>query len=87
VSKRKEKLRYWLEQELPAWFGERLLPIDAAVADTWGRLQATAERALPAVDSLLAATALHHHLRLVTRNKADFEIEGLQIVNPWLAGG
>lgn len=33
-GKRKEKLRYWLEQELPAWFGERLLPIDAAVADT-----------------------------------------------------
>jgi hypothetical protein len=87
VSKRKEKLRYWLEQELPAWFGERLLPIDAAVADTWGRLQATAERTLPAVDSLLAATAFHHHLRLVTRNTADFEIEGLHTVNPWVAGG
>jgi len=87
ASKRKEKLRYWLEHELPEWFGDRLLPVDAAVADAWGRLQATAERTLPAIDSLLAATALHHHLRLVTRNSADFEIKGLETVNPWIGGG
>lgn len=84
AGKRKEKLRYWLEQELPAWFGERLLPIDAGVADTWGRLQAKAERTLPAVDSLLAATAIHYHLRLVTRNTTDFDVTGLETINPWL---
>ncbi len=82
-GKRKERLRHWLEHELPAWFGDRLLPIDAAVADTWGRLQAAADRTLPAVDSLLAATALHHHLRLVTRNTADFDVAGLETINPW----
>jgi toxin FitB len=86
-GKRKEKLRYWLEQELPGWFGARLLPIDAAVADTWGRLQASAERTLPAVDSLLAATALHHHLRLVTRNTMDFKVAGLETINPWSGEG
>lgn len=85
VGKRKERLRSWLEHELPAWFGERLLPVDAAVADTWGRLQATTERTLPAVDSLLAATALHHHLRLVTRNTTDFDVAGLETVDPWSA--
>ena len=87
AGKRKEKLRYWLEQELPAWFQERLLPIDAAVADTWGRLQASAERTLPAVDTLLAATALHHHLRLVTRNTTDFDVPGLETINPWSGEG
>ena len=80
---RKEKLRHWLEQDLAVWFGDRLLPIDSAVADLWGRMQAAADRTLPAIDSLLAATALRHQLRLVTRNIEDFEIEGLETVNPW----
>lgn len=87
AGKRKEKLRYWLEQVLPAWFGERLLPIDAEVADTWGSLQANAERTFPAIDSLIAATALHHHLRLVTRNTMDFDVAGLETINPWSADG
>jgi predicted nucleic acid-binding protein len=40
-------------------------------------------RPLPAVDSLLAATALHHDLRLVTRNERDYAYPGLTVVNPW----
>lgn len=87
AGKRRERLRYWLEHELPEWFGNRLLPVDAAVADAWGRLQATAERTLPAIDSLLAATAVHHHLRLVTRNTSDFQVEGVETVNPWAKNG
>jgi toxin FitB len=80
---RRERLRVWLEQELPAWFDERLLPITKDVADRWGRLAAEAGRSLPAVDGLLAATALHHGLRLVTRNVRDFKLPGLEVVNPW----
>ncbi len=79
----KERLRLWLEQELPAWFGERLLTVNAAVADRWGRLLSTAGRPVPAIDSLLAATALHHGLRLVTRNVDDFRFPGLDVLNPW----
>ncbi len=81
---RREKLRLWLENDLPDWFGNRLLAVDAAVADRWGRLLAEAARPLPAVDSLLAATALHHDLRLVTRNGKDSEFPGLVVVNPWI---
>jgi predicted nucleic acid-binding protein len=80
---KRERLRAWLENDLQAWFGKRLLPIDAAVADRWGRLLASASRTLPAVDALLAATALCHDLRLVTRNVADFDIPGLEVLNPW----
>ena len=82
-ASRRERLRLWLEVDLPAWFGDQLLPVDAAVADRWGRLLAEAARPLPAVDSLLAATALHHDLRLVTRNERDFVYPGLDVVNPW----
>lgn len=35
-------------------------------------------------DSVIAATALVHHLPLVTRNEADFNhIPGLEIINPF----
>jgi predicted nucleic acid-binding protein len=80
---RREKLRVWLEHDLRDWFGARILPVDAAVADRWGRLLAEAGRPLPSIDSLLAATALHHELRLVSRNARDFAHPGLVVVNPW----
>ncbi len=82
-SVRKEKLRIWLEVELIEWFDKRILTIDAAIADRWGRLQAEMERTIPAIDSLIAATALHYDLRLVTRNKRDFNYPNLQIISPW----
>ena len=80
---RREKLRLWLEHDLRAWFGLRILPIGPEVADHWGRLLAQAGRTVPAIDSLLAATALHHDLRMVTRNTRDFDYAGLEVINPW----
>lgn len=81
--KRREKLRLWLEHDLVEWFGGRVLAVDAPVADRWGRLLADEGRPLPTIDSLLAATALHHELRLVTRNTKDFNMQGLDVINPW----
>ncbi|MBE2243379.1 MAG: type II toxin-antitoxin system VapC family toxin [Burkholderiaceae bacterium] len=75
----------WLEVELPNYFLGRLLGIDAAVADRWGRLQASAGRTLPVIDGLLAATALQHDLALATRNTRDFDGLGLRLVDPWQA--
>lgn len=80
---RRERLRVWLEEELPGWFEDRLLPVDASVADRWGRLVAQARRPVPAIDSLLAATALVHGLRLVTRNVEGFAFADLEVLNPW----
>lgn len=85
AGRRRERLRVWLEQELPTWFEDRLLPVTAAVADRWGRLLSEAGRPVPAIDSLLAATALTHGLRLVTRNTKDFSFPNLELVNPWEA--
>ena len=81
--KRREKLRLWLDHELSGWFDGRVLRIDLAVADRWGRLLAEIGRPVPTIDSLLAATALHHDLRLVTRNAKDFYYPGLEVINPW----
>ena len=82
---RKRRLLDWLEVELPAYFAGRILPVDATVADRWGRLLAQAGRPVPAIDSLLAATALVHGLTLVTRNLRDFPHPELLVLDPWTA--
>jgi predicted nucleic acid-binding protein len=82
-SKRKLALRDWLEVDLPAFFTGRILPIDEAVVDRWGRLLARIKRTAPAIDSLIAATALQHALTLVTRNESDFKFPEVDVINPW----
>ena len=83
-GRRRARLTAWLETELPAWAGDRILPVDADVADMWGSLLART-RSIPAVDSLIAATALCHRLTVVTRNEADFAATGVALLNPWKA--
>lgn len=73
----------WLETQLPAWFAGRVLDVDGETADRWGRLLAKAGRTLPAIDSLLAATAQRHGLQVVTRNTADFRGVDVPVINPW----
>ena len=80
---RRASLLDWLETDLPAYFTGRILPIDVHVADRWGRILAVAGRPLPAIDSLIGATAAHHGLSLVTRNVRDFAGFGLDVINPW----
>jgi len=80
---RKRYLLDWLEVELPAYFAGRVLSVDATVAKRRGRLLAQAGRPLPAIDSLIAATALTHGLTLVTRNVKDFSHPELTVIDPW----
>lgn len=52
----------------------------------WAELLATLRasgRAMPIKDSLIAATALVHDLVVVTRNRADFEKAGIEIIDPF----
>ena len=68
---------------LTSFFTGRILTIDADVANIWGRLIANHARPLPAIDSLLGATAAKHGLSMVTRNARDFEGLGIEVINPW----
>ncbi len=70
----------WLAR-LEHGYGERVLPIDRAIADVWGRLDAAF--GLPAIDGLLAATARVHGFVLVTRNTRDVRRAGIEVLNPF----
>ena len=83
-GKKKHELSIWLYTELPQWFNRRILNLDTDVLTEWGKLRAKAERTLPAVDSLIAASAIVNHMFLVTRNTKDFDgIDGINMINPW----
>ena len=75
-------LRQWLaERVLPAFAG-RVLPVDTAVAQRSAKLHVPNPR--PIRDCLIAATALVHGMKVVTRNVADFEMTGVGLINPWV---
>ena len=64
-------------------FSDRIVAIDMEIAATWGRI--SAERLIPVIDGLLAATALVHGMTLVSRNVRDFSNTGVTVLNPWEA--
>lgn len=70
----------WLAR-LKSEFHDRTVPITPEIAEEWGRLNA--QRPLPVVDGLLAATACNLGWALVTRNAKDFEGTPVKVVNPF----
>ena len=85
AGRRRSRLEQWLRHELPLRFESRILPVDAQVAEAWGKTVSrseTAGRPIGAMDAFLAATAETHHLTLVTRNVSDFSLL-LAVLSPW----
>jgi toxin FitB len=86
-GKRRTRLETWLATDLQARFAGRIVPIDVPIADRWGLMAAEAKRtgkALSVIDGLLAATALHHNLTVVSRNGRDFMNTQVHVLNPWV---
>jgi len=80
------QLQNWLELDILPMLSGRILPIDEAVALQWGRWMGEfmkRGRPLPALDAMLAATAIVHDLTLVTRNMEDLETLPVKLHNPW----
>jgi toxin FitB len=80
------RLRSWADREMPARFAGRILAFDEHVARSWGAITAVLPKGVNVanMDSLIAATAVHHRLVLVTRNVADMRnFSDLAIENPW----
>ena len=74
-------LRTWIDEHVVPAFEGRVLAVDTDVAQRCANLHVPDRR--PERDALIAATALVHRLKLVTRNVADFEPMGVDLINPW----
>ncbi len=86
LQRKKVTLREWVYKDLYQRFDKRMIPISIKIAGIWGEIQGKAEQegeTMPAIDSLIAATAIAHELTVVTRNTDDMEKSGVSIHNPW----
>lgn len=85
AGKRKTALRSWLTGLCKRMDG-RILSFNTSTAHVWGQLVAAWDKtgtAVPSLDSQLAATAHRHNLTMVTRNVADFQNTGVNLINPF----
>lgn len=79
------ELRRWMDEIVLPEFNGRILPFDMATASRAGLLPTADKR--PSADAMIAATALEHGLKLVTRNVAHFIPLGVECIDPWRFAG
>ena len=86
ASERRRRLDEWLRNDLALRFEGRIIGVDGAIADEWGRVIARREargHPMGAMDALIAATAKVHDLTVVTRNATTFQGSVKSVLNPW----
>ena len=85
-SRRKNELIAWLNDVLVNRFDRRIVNNDVPSMFLWGSLTVRMEsigKPMSVMDSLIAASALHQNMIIVTRNVTHFQSCGVQVVNPW----
>ena len=85
-ANRRAELGGWLTNKIRPMFDQRVLPITEDVMLKWRLLVEEGRKirhTFSQPDLIIAATALHHGLTLVSRNTSDFEKTRVPIVDPW----
>jgi len=83
---RRDELNDWITHEIRPMFERRVLPITEDVMLRWRILVHEGRKTghtYSQPDLIIAATALHHGLTLVTRDRGDFEKARVPVLNPW----
>jgi predicted nucleic acid-binding protein len=86
TESKKVSIAKWLEEAVIERFSGRILPVSTEIALKWGELLADSEKkgkVVPAIDGLIAATAMCHALIVATRNVKDFSATKVSLFNPW----
>jgi predicted nucleic acid-binding protein len=84
---RRAELTDWLSHKVRPMFEQRVLPVTEDIMLKWRVLVEEGRKSrhtFSQPDLIIAATALHHGLTLVTRDTGDYEKARVQIRNPWL---
>ena len=89
AGRRRQELGQSWHELMANLFGGQALPFSGEAARWYGELVSRRERLarpIATADAVIAATTLAHGAQLATRNTADFEAIGLELINPWNAG-
>jgi len=84
-GRKRTALEHWF-MRLQEEYSDRILPVTVDIARAWGELTAQVRRSggmLFPADGLIAASALRHGMRVMTRNTRGFEASGVPLIDPW----
>ena len=83
---RRSELSDWLTHKVRPMFVQRSLPVTEEIMFKWRLLVETGRKrghTFSQPDLIIAATALCHGLTVVTRDRTEFELAGVPVLNPW----
>jgi predicted nucleic acid-binding protein len=83
---RRVRLSDWLTDKVRPMFDERVLPITEDIMLKWRLLVEEGRKVghtFSQPDLIIAATAIHHGLTVVTRDRSEYDRAGVPVVNPW----
>lgn len=84
---KRASLKDWLNLQLRPMFENRVLPVSEDIMFKWRLLVEEGRKSghtFPQPDLIIAATALHHGLAIVSRDTGGFVKTGAMLANPWL---
>ena len=85
--RRRAELNDWLAHKVRPMFEQRVLPITEDIMFKWRLLVEDGRKSghtFSQPDLIIAATALHHGLTVVSRDPSDFRKAGAPVLNPWI---
>jgi predicted nucleic acid-binding protein len=83
---RRAELNEWLTHKVRPMFDGRVLPITEDIMLKWRLLVEEGRKTghtFSQPDLMIAATAIHHGLTVVTRDRSDYDKARVPVVNPW----